>query len=102
MQRRSRPTMTSDEFDESFRLWLASSRARAHRISRVRWFAQDLAAGVVWLNESDPKVTEARGQAIKAYFLDPLGYRFDALVWRGGKKLGGTRAQIRRALQAAR
>jgi len=94
--------MKPDELNESFRLWLASPRARAHRVAAVRWFAQDCAAGVVWLNEDDPQVTKARCQAIKHYFLDPQGFRQDALVWAVAKKAGLTRAQIERGLKATR
>ncbi len=99
---RNNLTMKPDELNESFRLWLASPRARAHRVSAVRWFAQDVAAGVVWLNDTDPQVTRARGRAMAAFFLDPLGYRTDALVRHAASQAGFTRAQIKRGLKAIR
>jgi len=94
--------MTPDELDESFKIWLASPRARAHRVAAVRWFAQDVAAGVVWLNDSDPKVTKARARARAAYFVDSRGYRFDALVRHAANRARFTRAQIKRGLQGTR
>jgi hypothetical protein len=94
--------MTSDELNESFRYWLMSARARAHREPKIRWFAQDVVAGSVWLNSDDPEVTKTRGRAMAAYFLDPLGYRADADLRFIANRRGISRAQIRRGLKAAR
>jgi hypothetical protein len=100
MHTRRPPTMTADEYHESFRLWLGSSRARAHRVKEVRWFAQDLADGVIWLNDSDPKVTAARCRAIRAFFADPLGYRAHALLWRLAGKHRIPRYRVAKVLRA--
>jgi len=73
--------MSSSEFDKGFRIWLLSDGGRHNRDPAVRWLATDVATGVVWLNSTDPKVTDWRCRAIKAYAIDPFGYRLHARLW---------------------